>query len=55
MSPSFQYHLDTTTVFDDAAPDKLTGGPGLSLFFAHIGGTNSDTTNARPGEVAVQT
>ncbi len=55
MSPSFQYHLDGTTVFDnDVAPAKLTGGPGLSLFFAHIGGTNGDTTNARSGEVVVQ-
>jgi hypothetical protein len=54
MSPSFQYHLDATTVFDDAAPDKLTGGPGLSLFFAHTGGTTGDTTNARSGETVVQ-
>jgi Ca2+-binding RTX toxin-like protein len=53
MSSSFQYHLDTTTVFDDGAPDKLTGGPGLSLFFAHIGGTSGDTTNARSGETVV--
>jgi hypothetical protein len=54
MSSTFQYHLDATTVFDDAAPDKLTGGPGLSLFFAHIGGTTGDTTNARTGETVVQ-
>jgi hypothetical protein len=54
MAPSFPYHLDATTVFDDAAPDKLTGGPGLSLFFAHIGGTTGDTTNARTGETVVQ-
>ena len=55
MSSSFQYHLDTTTVFHHSgAPDRLTGGPGLSLFFAHIGGTTGDTTNARTGETVVQ-
>jgi hypothetical protein len=53
-SPSYAYHLDTTTVFDDGAPDKLTGGAGLDLFFAHLTGTNLDTTDATTGETVIK-
>jgi hypothetical protein len=41
------------TVFDDQA-DRLTGGSGLDLFFAHLGGTNQDTlTGLHPDEQVI--
>jgi hypothetical protein len=51
-SPSYPYHLDATTVVHHAA-QHLTGGPGMNLFFAHISGTNKDTTDARTGETVI--
>jgi predicted outer membrane repeat protein len=42
------------TVFDDQAPDKLTGSSGLDLFFAHLGGTNGDMlTGQQSGEQVI--
>jgi Ca2+-binding RTX toxin-like protein len=53
MSSSFAYHLDATTVFHNLK-EHLTGGSGLTLFFARLSGTNKDTTDARTGETVIQ-
>jgi hypothetical protein len=51
-SPTYAYHLDTTTVFHNA-PEHLVGGSGMNLFFARTGVTNKDTIDARSGEIVV--
>lgn len=51
-SPTYAYHLDSTTVFHNAA-EHLTGGSGMNLFFARTSGTNKDATDARTGETVI--
>ncbi|MFO0881574.1 MAG: choice-of-anchor Q domain-containing protein [Gemmataceae bacterium] len=56
LDPTYTYNLTAgTTVFDDAAADKLTGGADLDLFFAHSSGTGKDTMDFGSGEVAIFT
>jgi hypothetical protein len=51
-SPTYAYHLDSTTVFHNAV-EHLTGGSGMNLFFASTSGTSKDTTDARTGETVI--
>jgi hypothetical protein len=47
------YFLNTTTVFDDGAPDMLYGGAGLDWFIAHLSGKTPDQLFGKTsGEVA---